>query len=85
MPLDPCALSHIRRTHITLFIREPSVNGVRGWKAYRPQLPTIVTFHLPSLSQWLPKCAPRIPRDRDQFPGDPWIHFCNGCFEVYFL
>jgi hypothetical protein len=20
---------------------------------------------------------------RDQFPGDPWIHFCNGCFEVY--
>jgi hypothetical protein len=20
---------------------------------------------------------------RDQFPGDPWIHFCNGCFDVY--
>jgi hypothetical protein len=20
---------------------------------------------------------------RDQFPGDPWIHFCNGCFEFH--
>ena len=20
---------------------------------------------------------------RDQFPGDPWMHFCNGCFEIY--
>jgi hypothetical protein len=20
---------------------------------------------------------------RDQFPEDPWIHFCNGYFEVY--
>jgi hypothetical protein len=20
---------------------------------------------------------------RDQFPGDPWIQFCDGCFEVY--
>jgi hypothetical protein len=19
---------------------------------------------------------------RDQFPGDPWLHFCNGYFEV---
>jgi hypothetical protein len=19
----------------------------------------------------------------DQFPGDPWIHFCNGYFEVW--
>jgi len=19
----------------------------------------------------------------DQFPGDPWIHFCNGYFDVY--
>jgi hypothetical protein len=22
---------------------------------------------------------------RDQFSGDPWIHFCNGYFEVYLL
>ena len=28
-----------------------------------------------TLGQWFPKCAPRIPRD-------PWIHFCNGYFEV---
>ena len=21
----------------------------------------------------------------DQFPNDPWIHPCNGCFEVYVL
>jgi hypothetical protein len=20
---------------------------------------------------------------RSQFPGDPWVHFCNGFFEVY--
>jgi len=19
----------------------------------------------------------------DQFPGDPWLHFCNGYFSVY--
>ena len=25
--------------------------------------------------QWLKKCALRIPRD-------PWIHFCNGYFEI---
>jgi hypothetical protein len=24
-----------------------------------------------------------IPAIRDQFPGDAWIHFCNGYFEVY--
>jgi hypothetical protein len=24
-------------------------------------------------SQWI----------RDQFPGDPWIHFCNAYFQVY--
>jgi len=22
---------------------------------------------------------------RDQLPGDPWIHFCNGYLEVYLL
>ena len=22
---------------------------------------------------------------RYELPGDPWIHFCNGCFEVYWL
>jgi hypothetical protein len=22
---------------------------------------------------------------RDQLPGDPWIHFRNGYFEVYFI
>ena len=27
-------------------------------------------------------CASRIPRIGDQFPGDPWMHFCNGYFEV---
>ena len=21
----------------------------------------------------------------DQFPGDPWTHFCNNNFEVYLL
>jgi len=20
---------------------------------------------------------------RDHFPRNPWIHFCDGCFEVY--
>ena len=33
--------------------------------------------------QQFPKCAPRIPgsqRIRSDFPGYPWIHFCN----VYF-
>jgi hypothetical protein len=22
---------------------------------------------------------------REQFPGDPWLHFCNGYFEVYYF
>jgi len=22
---------------------------------------------------------------RYQFPGDPWIHFCNCCFEICLL
>jgi len=30
---------------------------------------------------------PSVPREfqaiRDQFLGDPWIHFCNGFSEVY--
>jgi len=25
----------------------------------------------------------RGPWIRDQLPGDPWIHFCTGYFEVY--
>jgi len=36
-----------------------------------------------TVQQWFPKCAPRTLGIRDQFLGDPWIHFCNGCFEVY--
>jgi hypothetical protein len=24
-----------------------------------------------------------IKRTYDQFPGDPWILFCNVCFDVY--
>ena len=27
-----------------------------------------------------PKCAPRTEGIRDQFSGDPWIHFFCGCF-----
>jgi len=31
-----------------------------------------------TMYQWIPKCAP-------QFPRDPWIHSCDGYFEVYFF
>jgi len=24
-----------------------------------------------------------LPREPRPFTGDPWIHFCNGSFEVY--
>ena len=30
------------------------------------------------LMQWFPECAQRIT-------VEPWIHFCNGYFEVYLL
>jgi hypothetical protein len=30
------------------------------------------------LDQWFLKCSPRLPRD-------PWVHFCNGYFEVGLL
>jgi hypothetical protein len=33
------------------------------------------------LQQWFSKLAERIPGDPR--PEDPWIHFCNGCFEVH--
>ena len=45
-------------------------------------------FNVASSSTVVPKCAPPIPRNqkiRDQFLGDPWIHFCNGYFEVHLL
>jgi hypothetical protein len=35
------------------------------------------------LDQLFPKFGPQISRDPRLFPRDPWIHFCNGCFEVY--
>ena len=33
-------------------------------------------FFINQLNQWFSKCVPRIP-------GDPWIRFYNGYFEVY--
>jgi len=36
------------------------------------------------LYQWFQKCARQTARDPPKkFPGDPWIRFCNGYFEVY--
>jgi len=35
-----------------------------------------------SLEQWFPKCA-QSQGIRDQFPGEQWIHFCNGYIEDY--
>ena len=31
------------------------------------------------MSLWFASFAPRIP---EQFPGDPWIHYCSTYFEV---
>ena len=64
------------------------------WPAFSAQLVSDkLFFHLECCSyelrgacglvqQWFPKCPPRI---RDRFPKDPWIHFCNCCFEMYVL
>ena len=34
-----------------------------------------------SLGRWFPKCAAWIPHN--QFPGDLYVHSCNGYFEVW--
>jgi len=34
----------------------------------------------------VPKVCSKDPLGiRDQLPGDPWIHFCNGHCKVYLL
>jgi len=48
-----------------------------GCDAERKKNKDVLRFQEP-VGQWFPDCAPRIP-------GDPWIHFCNGYFEVYFF
>jgi len=40
-------------------------------------------YYFPISSQWFSSVLGRSQRIRDQFPGDPWIHFCNCYFEVY--
>jgi len=32
---------------------------------------------------WFSKYALRTPSGSANFPGDPWIDFCNGYFEIY--
>ena len=33
----------------------------------------------------LHKWCPKSQAIRDHFAGDPWIHFCNGYFDVHFF
>jgi len=44
---------------------------------YPNNLSSFVSCHLPL---WFAIFAPWIP---EQFPGDPWIHFCSTYFEVH--
>jgi len=38
-----------------------------------------------SLHQWFQNCVPRSKGIRDPFLGDPWIYFCKGHFDIYYL
>ena len=38
-----------------------------------------------TLDQWFPKCAPWSQGIGNPFQEDPWVHFCNGYFEVLLL
>jgi len=67
-------------------IRGQKLNGLLSDSQFLKACATCTQFPctLNTLRHWFPKCAPRIPEILHQFPGDPWIHYCNGYFEVYY-
>ena len=46
------------------------------------QIPTRVVENY-RIDYWFSKCARRTPSGSVNFPGNPWIDFCNGYFEIY--
>jgi hypothetical protein len=66
---------------VWLQARLESVFIQRNYRAIIPDVCHVLSVYL-SYKPLVPKSVLGIC---DQFPGDPWIHFCNGYFKVYYF
>jgi len=83
VPFAPCAVSV--RCSDNSYPQTDSISGHRLREKPTPFVQYIMLKMTIGLMDLFPKCASESQGIRNQFPGDPWIHFCNGYFEVHLL